>query len=77
MAPLPGILGALPGGLRAHSVGPSTPLSPELFDLGVDALSGFVASDIDKLARAVSEGAAVAALRPYGRYATIRCDHGR
>lgn len=52
-------------------LGPSTPLSPRLFDHGVDALSGFIARDVDKLARAVSEGAAVAALRPYGRYATI------
>ena len=53
-------------------VGPSTPLSPRLFDLGVGALSGFVARDVDKLALAVTEGAAVAALRPYGRYVTIR-----
>jgi len=53
-------------------LGPSTPLAPTLFDIGVDALSGFVVRDIDKLAKAVSEGAAVAALRPYGRYATIR-----
>lgn len=52
-------------------LGPSTPLSPRLFDHGVDALSGFIARDVDKLARAVSEGAAVAALRPHGRYATI------
>jgi len=52
-------------------LGPSTPLAPSLFDHGVDALSGFIARDVDKLARAVSEGAAVAALRPHGRYATI------
>jgi len=55
-------------------IGPSTPLSPALFDFGVDALSGFVARDADKLALAVSEGAAVSALRPYGRYVTLRCD---
>jgi len=53
-------------------IGPSTPLVPALFDHGVDVLSGFVARDVDKLARAVSEGAAVSALRPYGRYVTIR-----
>src|SRR3546814_20840642 len=41
-------------------IGPSTPLSPALFDLGIAALSGFVAADIGRLARAVSEGGAVA-----------------
>jgi uncharacterized protein (DUF4213/DUF364 family) len=68
---LPGIL-ALCRDAFVLMIGPSTPLSPALFDLGVDALSGFVARDIDKLAKAVSEGAAVAALRPHGRFATIR-----
>ncbi len=53
-------------------IGPSTPLAPPLFDCGVDALSGFVARDVGKLAQAVSEGASVAAIRPFGRYATIR-----
>ena len=43
-----------------------------LFDLGIAALSGFVAADIGRLARAVSEGGAVAALRPFGRYVTIQ-----
>jgi uncharacterized protein (DUF4213/DUF364 family) len=52
-------------------IGPSTPLSPALFDLGIAALSGFVAKDIDKLAEAVTEGGAVAALRPFGRFVTI------
>jgi uncharacterized protein (DUF4213/DUF364 family) len=68
---MPGIL-ALCKGAFVLVIGPSTPLSPMLFDHGIDALSGFVARDIDKLVQAVSEGAAVAALRPYGRYATIR-----
>ena len=36
-----------------------------------------IAKNIDKLAIAVSEGAAVAALRPNGRYATIRAPHRR
>ncbi len=52
-------------------LGPSTPLSPRLFDCGVDVLSGFIDRDVDKLARAVSEGGAVAALRPQDRCATI------
>jgi uncharacterized protein (DUF4213/DUF364 family) len=53
-------------------IGPSTPLSPPLFDLGIAVLSGFVGRDVLRLADAVSEGAAVAALRPYGRNATIQ-----
>jgi uncharacterized protein (DUF4213/DUF364 family) len=52
-------------------IGPSTPLSPALFDLGIGALSGFVAEDTDRLAEAVTEGGAVAALRPFGRYVTL------
>lgn len=53
-------------------IGPSTPLAPPLFDLGIDALSGFVATDIANLANRVCEGAAVSALRPFGRFTTIR-----
>ncbi len=72
--------GSLPGILNlCHDafvlmIGPSTPLAPVLFDLGVDALSGFVARDVNALAKAVSEGAAVSALKPYGRYATLGRD---
>lgn len=67
---LPGILSRCP---RAYvlMIGPSTPLAPALFDLGVDALSGFVAVDLDGLIQAVSEGAAVSALRPFGRFTTL------
>lgn len=36
--------------------GPSTPLSPALFDLGVDALLGTVIDDGDEAARIVGEG---------------------
>jgi uncharacterized protein len=67
---MPGIL-ALCKDAFVLVLGPSTPLSSLLFAHGIDALSGFIARDVDKLARAVTEGAAVAALRPYGRYATI------
>lgn len=53
-------------------IGPSTPLAPPLFELGIDALSGFVATDVAGLANRVGEGAAVSALRPFGRYTTLR-----
>jgi uncharacterized protein (DUF4213/DUF364 family) len=52
-------------------IGPSTPLSPALFAFGIDALSGFAATDRDGLARVVAEGGAVAALRDFGRYVTL------
>lgn len=38
-------------------LGPSTPLSPILFDYGVDVLSGALVEDIDATLRAVSQGA--------------------
>ena len=38
-------------------LGPSTPLTPRLFDYGVDLLSGAVVEDIEAVLRAVSQGA--------------------
>lgn len=68
---LPRILSLCPNAY-VLMIGPSTPLAPPLFDLGIDALSGFVATDVGNLANRISEGAAVSALRPFGRYTTCR-----
>ena len=53
-------------------VGPSAPLCPALFDLGLDALSGLVPRELDATAQRISEGGTVSALKPLGRYVTIR-----
>ena len=55
-------------------LGPSTPLSPALFELGLNALSGLVPSDLDGTAQRVAEGGAVRALKPLGRYVTLTSD---
>lgn len=37
-------------------LGPSTPLSPRLFEYGIDFISGSIVEDIDSVLRAVSQG---------------------
>lgn len=61
-------------GAKVLVVGPSTPLAPPLYEHGVDILSGYVAQDVEGIAKAIVEGASVAAIRPFGRYVTIRRD---
>ena len=47
-------------------LGPSTLLSPVMFDYGVDILSGSVVVSTDAVLRAVSEGANFRQVHPYG-----------
>lgn len=56
-------------------VGPSAPLATLLFDYGVDAISGFVATDIPRLERVVAQGGSVRAMKQCGRNATIQNTH--
>lgn len=69
-ASLPGLLGMI-GSAKTVLVGPSTPIAPPLFELGVHALSGFVAADLAGVVRTVQEGGGVKAMRPFGRFVTL------
>ena len=53
-------------------VGPSAPLSTKLFDFGVDIISGFVTINTKAIIHTVMEGGTVAAMRPYGRFLTLK-----
>lgn len=53
-------------------VGPGAPLTPRLFDYGLSALSGLIATDPDGMARAVAEGGGAKDLKRFGRQVTLR-----
>jgi uncharacterized protein (DUF4213/DUF364 family) len=56
-------------------LGPSTPLSPILFDHGADVLSGAVVDNVDAVLRAVCQGANFMQVRRLGvRLVTLRKD---
>lgn len=69
-ASLPQLLGMI-GCAKTVLVGPSTPLAAPLFELGIHALSGFVATDLEGVVRTVQEGGGVKAMRPFGRFVTL------
>lgn len=69
--------GLLPSLLRAKGmaecviVGPETPLCPNLFDYGVDVLSGRIIQDAQKAAQLVADGASPKELKPVSQYITL------
>lgn len=67
---LPGLL-SLARNAFVVLTGPSTPLCPALFDLGVNALSGLVAADGAALRHVISEGGAVRAIKRHTRFVTL------
>jgi uncharacterized protein (DUF4213/DUF364 family) len=71
-----GTLGALLTLVRPEAfcvlIGPSTPCCPGLFARGADALSGLIVVDRDGVRRAIAEGGAVRALRPFTKMVTLR-----
>ncbi len=57
-------------------LGPSTPLAPHLFDIGVDLLSGVAVEGIDEVLHGVSQGANFRQLRRHGvRLVTMQKPH--
>jgi len=57
---------------RIVLVGPGAPLTPRLFDYGIEALAGVVVEDGDGLVRAVAAGAGARAIKRHCRSATLR-----
>jgi uncharacterized protein (DUF4213/DUF364 family) len=58
-------------------LGPSTPLSPVLFDHGAHLLSGSVVEDIESVLRTVSQGANFRQIHRQGvRLVTMKNQHG-
>lgn len=47
-------------------LGPSTPLSPRLFDFGIDALSGSIVKDVESVYRLVQQGATFRQIKKAG-----------
>lgn len=62
---------ALTNDARIILVGPSAPLSPTLFDWGIDSVCGFVVRNSEALLRIIMEGGAVRAMRAHGRFLTL------
>ena len=52
-------------------VGPGTPLTPALFNHGINVLSGMIITNPDLAFRIVGEGGAVQALKKAGKYGTL------
>lgn len=70
---LPEILGAAAGKPFAL-VGPSTPMTPRLHAYGVSVLAGLIVTDPEGAARAVAEGGAFRALKPFTRRVALHAD---
>ncbi|WP_431859890.1 DUF2478 domain-containing protein [Azospirillum sp.] len=58
-------------GARVTLVGPGTPLTPRLFDYGIETLSGFVAENVPALVEAILGGASSKQFHCHGRFVTL------
>ena len=68
-----GLLALCPAHARVMLLGPSTPLSPVLFDLGIDILSGTLVVDPTPVLPVIAQGGSLQQLRQTGslRFVTI------
>lgn len=67
---LPGLLSAARGA-RVALIGPGTPLTPRLFDYGIDSLCGFVAQDVERIAEVILAGGSSKEFHRFGRFVTL------
>ena len=58
-------------GATVAMIGPGTPLTPRLFDYGIQSLAGFVAVDREAVARTIAGGGGSRDFHPYGRMVTL------
>lgn len=59
---------------RVALVGPSVPMCPTMFGLGIDVLSGFLVTDPEAALTVVGEGGSVRALKRCGRLVMLQCN---
>lgn len=67
---LPRLLAAARGA-RVALVGPGTPLTPRLFDYGIETLCGFVVVDVPALAEVIQAGGSSKQFHRHGRFVTL------
>ena len=66
------VMGALPEDCFKVMLGPTTPLSPLLFEYGMDVVSGVIVSDVSRALQDVSEGASFRQIRGVRRVSMSR-----
>ena len=66
------ILENAPSDATAILIGPSAPLSPYLFDIGITAISGFVVNNPNTMGTMIAEGAAFSSIKNLGNYITLQ-----